>query len=73
KERVKILYTAIDKLPENQKSAYILSKFEELSYSEISNVMKISIPAVESLLVRAKENLKKNLTNFYKKDRRFLK
>jgi DNA-directed RNA polymerase specialized sigma24 family protein len=37
-----------------------------LSYKEISETMKISIPSVESLLFRAKTNLKKYLENYYK-------
>jgi RNA polymerase sigma-70 factor (ECF subfamily) len=65
KERAKILFEAIDKLPENQKTAFILCKLEDLSYSEIAEVMKITNSSVESLLFRAKQNLQKLLANYY--------
>ncbi len=66
-ERKKNIHTAISALPENQKTAFILSKFEDLSYKEISNVMKLSVSSVESLLFRAKKNLQKKLFECYKK------
>lgn len=66
KERATVLFKAISKLPESQRIAFTLSKVEEFSYKEISETMKISIPSVESLLFRAKGNLKKNLENYYK-------
>ncbi|WP_262915556.1 RNA polymerase sigma factor [Niabella ginsengisoli] len=61
KENAAILFRAVDKLPENQKIAFILSKVEGLSYQEISEIMQTSISAIESLLHRAKNNLKKIL------------
>jgi len=66
KERAQILFSAIEKLPDKQKTAYILSKIENLSYEEISKILEISISSVESLLFRAKENLKKLLYSYYK-------
>jgi RNA polymerase sigma factor (sigma-70 family) len=68
KERAAILFSAIDKLPENQKTAFILAKLEDLSYSEISEVMNISNSSVESLLFRAKQNLQKLLGAYYQKN-----
>ncbi len=65
KEQSVYLFKALEKLPENQKSAFIFSKIEGLSYAEISEVMKVSISSVESLLFRAKQNLKKNLSRYY--------
>jgi RNA polymerase sigma-70 factor (ECF subfamily) len=66
KEKSAILFKAINTLPENQKTAFILSKMEGLSYSEISEVMGNSVSSVESLLVRAKQNLQKELEGYYK-------
>ena len=60
-ERKQILDKAINSLPENQKTAFILSKYEELSYREITEIMNLSLPSVESLLQRAKQNLQKKL------------
>lgn len=68
KERRDILKTAIDKLPKNQKIAFTLNKYEELSYKEISSIMDQSISSIESLLHRAKKNLKETLENYYKKE-----
>lgn len=59
KEKREIFQNAISKLPGNQRTAIILSRYNELSNREVSEVMKISEKAVESLLHRAKENLKK--------------
>ncbi len=60
-ERKQILDNAINSLPENQKTAFILSKYEELSYKEITEIMNLSLASVESLLQRAKKNLQKKL------------
>lgn len=61
KENAAKLFRAISQLPENQKIAFTLHKLEDLSYQEVSEVMSTSVPAVESLLHRAKQNLKKIL------------
>lgn len=65
KERSQILFKALEKLPENQKTAFILSKLESLNYKEISEVMKCSVSSVESLIHRAKQNLIKQLSSKY--------
>ncbi len=61
KESAARLFKAIDKLPENQKIAFTLHKLENLSYQEISDIMNTSVAAVESMMHRAKQNLKKIL------------
>ena len=66
KEDAEVLYSAIDSLPEDQRVAFTLHKIEGLSYKEISEITEKSIPSIESLLFRAKKNLKKLLHNFYK-------
>lgn len=65
-ERTKILYGAIGGLPENQRVAFTLHEFEGLSYKDISGVMEVSVPAVESLIFRAKKNLREKLHDYYK-------
>jgi RNA polymerase sigma factor (sigma-70 family) len=65
KEQAAILFGAINKLPENQKTAFILQKVQDMSQQKIAEVMELSEGAVESLLMRAKENLKKLLINYY--------
>ena len=65
-ELSKILFKEIDKLPDNQRISFGLNKVEKLGYQEISEVMGISVPAVESLIFRAKSGLKKRLEKYYK-------
>jgi RNA polymerase sigma-70 factor (ECF subfamily) len=69
-DRTNALNKAVDSLPANQRTAFILSKYEEMSYREISEVMKVSIGSVESLIFRAKQNLQKKLQVFYRKNMR---
>jgi len=52
---------AIKTLPENQRLAIILLRYEGLSYDEIATVMGTTVAAVKSLLVRARQNLKERL------------
>lgn len=61
KETAAKLFKAIDKLPENQRVAFLLNKVEGLSYQEVSQVLKVSVSSIESLLHRAKNNLRKIL------------
>jgi RNA polymerase sigma-70 factor, ECF subfamily len=65
-KRSKILYKAINSLPQNQRIAFTLSKLESMKYKKISEVMNVSISSVESLMFRAKKNLQKKLINIYK-------
>jgi len=62
KERTKILFEHIDKLSDNQRIAFTLHKIEGLSYQEITEVMETSLSSVESLIFRARKNLKKSLS-----------
>lgn len=61
------LYTAIDRLPELQKKALLLHKFENYSHKEIGEMMGLSIASVESLIYRAKITLRKSLYLYFKK------
>ena len=67
KENAAVLFQAIDKLPDNQKVAFTLHKVEGLSYQEVAEVMESTVSSVESLMHRAKGNLKKYLTEYYQK------
>lgn len=67
KEKARALFAAIDTLPENQKSAFILFHLEELSQKEIVAIMETSSKAVESLIQRAKANLRVKLEKLYKR------
>lgn len=61
KEALENLFFHINQLPDNQKTVLILTKIEQKSQAETAEIMELSVKAVESLLQRAKNNLKKNL------------
>ncbi len=65
-ERAKVLHRAIDSLAQNQRIAFTLNKYEDMSYKQVAEIMNVSVSSVESLLFRAKKNLQKKLVNFYK-------
>jgi RNA polymerase sigma-70 factor (ECF subfamily) len=66
-QRTDLLHHAIDKLPEKQRIAFTLNKYEELPYQQIAEIMEISLASVESLIHRAKKKLQEQLLECYKK------
>jgi RNA polymerase sigma-70 factor (ECF subfamily) len=52
---------AVDALPEQQRLALVLARFHHCSYEDVAATMATSIPAVKSLLTRARENLRRRL------------
>jgi RNA polymerase sigma-70 factor, ECF subfamily len=56
---------AIGRLPEAQRTAVILCRFEGLAYEEIAKVLGCSVSAVKSLLHRARQTLKEELRGLY--------
>lgn len=63
KEGLQTLLQIIYSLPENQKTAIILSKIEDRPQREVAEIMNTSIKAVESLIQRAKQTIQKKLTD----------
>jgi RNA polymerase sigma-70 factor (ECF subfamily) len=59
KESLEILLQYIHELPNNQKTALILNKKEGLNQQQIADIMNLNIKAVESLIHRAKQTIKK--------------
>ena len=55
---------AITSLPENQRLAIVLRRFEGMPYEEIAKVLKTSVPAVKSILFRARSELKARLKKY---------
>jgi RNA polymerase sigma-70 factor (ECF subfamily) len=51
------LKLSLDQLPDKQRTAFILNKYQELSYAEVAESMKLGEKAVKSLIHRAKETL----------------
>jgi RNA polymerase sigma-70 factor (ECF subfamily) len=66
KERSSQITDALQSLPENQRLALILKRYDEFSYQEIAQILGCSVSAVESLLVRAKRTLQEKLKIFKK-------
>ncbi|MBL0135222.1 MAG: RNA polymerase sigma factor [Chitinophagaceae bacterium] len=68
KEQAAVLFKAISKLPDNQKAAFTLHKLEGLSYQEVAEALSTTVSSVESLMHRARGNLRKILTDYYQKN-----
>lgn len=59
---------AIAELPENQRMALILAKYEDLSHAEIAEVMESTEKAIKSLVHRAREALRAKLAPFFEEE-----
>jgi RNA polymerase sigma-70 factor, ECF subfamily len=55
---------AIGELPETQRMAVILRRYEEMSYEQIADVLDLSVPAVKSVLFRARTELRARLAAY---------
>lgn len=60
-ELAEVLRRIIDELPERQRTAILLNKYQGLSYDETAAALELSLPAVKSLLTRARVNIKEAL------------
>ena len=56
-----MVHRAMDGLPDRQRMALILNKFHGLSYEELAATLEMTVPAIKSLLVRARENVRKSI------------
>jgi RNA polymerase sigma-70 factor (ECF subfamily) len=59
-----VLMKAIRSLPEKQRVALLLHKYSGFSYLEISRMMSCSVSAVESLIHRARQSLKNQMSSY---------
>jgi RNA polymerase sigma-70 factor, ECF subfamily len=60
-DRQRLIRRAIEALPENQRAAVILHKYQEVDYHQIAKILGVSVSAVKSLLFRAYESLRARL------------
>jgi len=67
-ERERIVASAIDKLPARQRSAIMLTYSEGMSNAEVADILDTSVSAVETLLVRGKQNLRRTLGKLIDED-----
>lgn len=65
-EMSEIVQLAVQSLNDRQRMAVLLSKFEEMSYAEIANIMDMSPQAIKSLLSRARNKLRETLDPYLK-------
>jgi RNA polymerase sigma-70 factor (ECF subfamily) len=65
KEKAGELFNALKLLPDKQRIAFTLHKLEGQTYQEVAEIMNTTLYAVESLMGRAKTNLKKELSKYY--------
>jgi len=59
-----VVQEAIAALPDRQRMAVLLAKFEQCSHEEIAAAMQLSVPAVKSLLFRARDQLRSALAAY---------
>ena len=64
KELHRAIETALASLPEKERLAVILRRYEEMPYEEIAIVLSLSLPAVKSLLFRARNTLREKLSHY---------
>ncbi len=60
-DRQRLIREAIETLPEKQRAAVILHKYQDVDYRQIASILKVSESAVKSLLFRAYESLRVRL------------
>jgi len=60
-DRERIIRQAVEALPDNQRAAVILHKYQEVDYRQIAGILRVSESAVKSLLFRAYETLRVRL------------
>jgi RNA polymerase sigma-70 factor (ECF subfamily) len=63
-ELQRAIETAIAQLPETQRMALVLRRYDELSYEQIADVLDQSVPAIKSLLFRARTELRDHLKRY---------
>jgi RNA polymerase sigma-70 factor (ECF subfamily) len=63
-EMMRAIDAAILALPEQQRLAIVLRRYDEFSYEQIAGILKTSVPATKSLLFRARETLRETLRDY---------
>jgi RNA polymerase sigma-70 factor (ECF subfamily) len=63
-ERLRAIRTQVMSLPERQRSAVLMHKYQEMDYKQIGEVLRLSESATKSLLFRAYQELREKLKDF---------
>jgi RNA polymerase sigma-70 factor (ECF subfamily) len=64
RERMMAIRSKVEALPERQKLAVLMHKYQQMDYKQIAEVLKLSESATKSLLFRAYETLREQLKQF---------
>jgi len=64
KELNKVIKSVLNKMPPRQREIYIMSRFDQLTYTEIASILNISVKTVETQMSRSLKYLKKKLSAF---------
>jgi RNA polymerase sigma-70 factor (ECF subfamily) len=64
RERLMAIRNTVQKLPERQRIAVLMHKYQQMDYKQIAEVLKLSESATKSLLFRAYETLREQLKSF---------
>jgi RNA polymerase sigma-70 factor (ECF subfamily) len=62
------IQTALNEVPEENREPFLLFEYQGLSYAEIAEVMKLSVPAVKSRIYRSRELLRTLLEPYYREE-----
>ena len=65
-ELAELVREAVMDLPERQRTALLLNKFQGLSYEDLAETLEMTIPGIKSLLVRARENVRRKIEPYLK-------
>jgi len=65
KQQQEFIKFCLNELPETQKTAFVLSQQDGISYKEIADIMEKSLSSIESLVHRSKQNLRKIMEGNY--------
>jgi len=68
REMLRKIDEAILALPEQQRLAIVLRRYDEFTYEQIAEILKTSVPATKSLLFRARETLREALADYLEKE-----
>jgi RNA polymerase sigma-70 factor (ECF subfamily) len=63
-ERLAAIRKVVEALPERQRMAVLMHKYQNMDYKEIAGILKLSESATKSLLFRAYESLRESLQQF---------
>ena len=63
-ERLKAIRQKVENLPERQRQAVLMHKYQQMDYKQIGEVLNLSESATKSLLFRAYETLREQLKEF---------